>query len=79
MVKVGLVDTADMRNLLHIIENVLPNTLGARCTMQDVVSYNHDVMTVLEMEPRYPTLSKEKGQKGVKEALICWVQAEAMS
>ena len=59
MVQKHLVDNAEMKSLLHLISHVLPNQLGPRCQMQEIIAYNREVMETFEQRPHFPLPSKD--------------------
>ncbi|CAE7038257.1 unnamed protein product [Symbiodinium sp. CCMP2592] len=76
MIKEHLVDVGDLRNLVHIISQVLPNQLLPQATMQAVVAYNQeDGRTSLEGKKKVESLKRELGAGGFVETLPDDVQA----
>eukprot|EP00439_Symbiodinium_sp_Y106_P050911 s3934_g6.t1 len=76
MIKEHLVDVGELKNLVHIICQVLPNQLLPQATMQSVVGYNReDGRMSLEGKKKIASLKRELGAGGFVETLPADVQA----
>ena len=59
MIKEHLVDVGELKNLVHIICQVLPNQLLPQATMQSVVGYNREVHETFEQDACRPCIAKD--------------------